>query len=144
MIVSLVSWLCFWDSPGSTAAVSCNTCLAGVAASSPRLLAMLCSTSASLPGSCCLLPDQFLSLPVSQIAIWLHSGSAKHAPLPSCLHVAPTTFLPPLRSKGMDHDLEGGSYGRKKENLKQMILLKNLLSESLHSLLRELKGKSFP
>lgn len=70
------------------------------------------------------------------------SGSARHPPLPPSLlsHVAPATFLPPLQSKETTM-LKGDSVGEKTE--RKPFFLRNLLSENLHILFRELMGNSF-
>lgn len=127
----------------STATVSCETWLAGMAKGSPCLLAMLCSTSASLaltassPARCLCLPV-FAKCNLAPSG----SGSVRHPPLPPSLlsHVAPATFLPPLQSKEMTM-LKGDSVEEKTE--RKPFFLKNLLSENLHILFGELMGNSF-
>lgn len=100
----------------STAAVSCEIWLAGVAEGSPRLLAVLCSASASLPGSSCHLPGL---LPLSALICKTQPGSIRFglSEASSLAPVSPKSCCARNLSSSLavkrDNRLEGGSYGRK-------------------------------
>lgn len=145
MIVSLVAWLCFWDSPTPlplSAARPGWRVWPKPALAYGHALQHLCqpaslALTASSPARCLCLPV-FAKCNLAPSG----SGSVRHPPLPPSLlsHVAPATFLPPLQSKEMTM-LKGDSVGEKTE--RKPFFLKNLLSENLHILFGELMGNSF-
>ena len=98
----------------STATVSCESWLAGAAKGSPCLLAVLCSTSASLPGSRCLLPSP---LPPSACICKMQPGSIRLSEASSLAPVSPKSCCARNLSSSLavnrDNDLEGESCGTK-------------------------------